>query len=84
MTTIWLMKGKSTVLILHEIYTGCGFASKNKFMFGRVSMKIKLIAGDSAGTVTAFYVCIHQFLKLVHLISSSVWVKHLIICAQMT
>ena len=25
-------------------------------MFGRVSMKIKLIAGDSAGTVTAFYV----------------------------
>lgn len=25
-------------------------------MFGHVSMKIKLISGDSAGTVTAFYV----------------------------
>ncbi|KAL5698981.1 xyloglucan:xyloglucosyl transferase [Ranunculus cassubicifolius] len=35
--------------------SGCGFASKNKYLFGRVSMKIKLIAGDSAGTVTAFY-----------------------------
>lgn len=37
-------------------YEGCGFASRNKFMFGHVSMKIKLISGDSAGTVTAFYV----------------------------
>lgn len=25
-------------------------------MFGKVSIKIKLVEGDSAGTVTAFYV----------------------------
>ncbi|GMP27631.1 hypothetical protein CsSME_00003530 [Camellia sinensis var. sinensis] len=35
--------------------SGCGFVSKSQYLFGRVSMKIKLIAGDSAGTVTAFY-----------------------------
>ncbi|EPS63747.1 xyloglucan endotransglucosylase/hydrolase 4, partial [Genlisea aurea] len=35
--------------------SGAGFSSKNKYMFGKVSMKIKLVEGDSAGTVTAFY-----------------------------
>ncbi|KAF3325785.1 putative xyloglucan endotransglucosylase/hydrolase protein 6 [Carex littledalei] len=49
-----LNNGSSLQLLLDRS-SGCGFASKNKFMFGRVSMKIKLIAGDSAGTVTAFY-----------------------------
>ncbi|XP_020084286.1 xyloglucan endotransglucosylase/hydrolase protein 9-like [Ananas comosus] len=35
--------------------SGCGFGSKNKYLFGQASMQIKLIEGDSAGTVTAFY-----------------------------
>ncbi|KAL9249708.1 putative xyloglucan endotransglucosylase/hydrolase protein 6 [Drosera capensis] len=46
--------GRAIQLILDQ-YAGCGFASKYKYLYGRVSMKIKLVAGDSAGTVTAFY-----------------------------
>lgn len=36
--------------------SGAGFSSKNKYMFGKVTVQIKLVEGDSAGTVTAFYV----------------------------
>ncbi|TQD75846.1 hypothetical protein C1H46_038615 [Malus baccata] len=36
-------------------FSGAGFQSKNKYLFGKVSIQIKLIEGDSAGTVTAFY-----------------------------
>lgn len=35
---------------------GCGFESKKKYLFGKASVQIKLVEGDSAGTVTAFYV----------------------------
>lgn len=37
-------------------FTGSGFQSKSKYMFGKVTIQIKLVEGDSAGTVTAFYV----------------------------
>ncbi|KVI00742.1 Concanavalin A-like lectin/glucanase, subgroup [Cynara cardunculus var. scolymus] len=33
-----------------------GFSSKSKYMFKKVNIQIKLVEGDSAGTVTAFYV----------------------------
>ncbi|WJX49872.1 Xyloglucan endotransglucosylase protein 6 [Trifolium repens] len=35
--------------------SGAGFGSKSKYMFGKVSIQLKLVEGDSAGTVTAFY-----------------------------
>ncbi|WVZ12374.1 hypothetical protein V8G54_016904 [Vigna mungo] len=45
-------QGRAIQLILDK-NSGCGFASKSKYMFGRVSMKIKLIPGDSAGTMNS-------------------------------
>ncbi|XP_047962638.1 xyloglucan endotransglucosylase/hydrolase protein 9-like [Salvia hispanica] len=35
--------------------TGCGFESKKKYLFGKASAELKLVQGDSAGTVTAYY-----------------------------
>ncbi|KAF6159511.1 hypothetical protein GIB67_032282 [Kingdonia uniflora] len=38
-----------------DSYSGSGFESKSKYLFGRTTVQIKLVQGDSAGTVTAFY-----------------------------
>ncbi|BAS91172.1 Os04g0631200 [Oryza sativa Japonica Group] len=38
--------------------SGGGFASKSKFLYGKATADLKLVAGDSAGVVTAFYVTV--------------------------
>jgi xyloglucan:xyloglucosyl transferase len=43
-------------LFLHFGSTGGGFASKNRFLYGKATADLKLVPGDSAGVVTAFYV----------------------------
>jgi xyloglucan:xyloglucosyl transferase len=74
-----IFQGGQLLSLSLDRVSGSGFQSKREYLFGRIDMQLKLVAGNSAGTVTAYYVC----LPLIHFFLSTISHTHIHIKKQL-